>query len=182
MNFTELPVLAHETVLIRELVTGDIQAWYDYLSLPQVFEHTSWNIQAPGELADYVWKPEEFTPSSLLRFAVALRSTNRLVGTAGFHTVSPQNRTAEIAYDLAPEMWGRGIATAICRELVRWAHASAGIVRVQASVLESNARSARVLERSGFVREGLLRSYRFVRGSPRNFFMYAHVTNLSATT
>lgn len=177
MKFTELPALKHEDVFLRELVGGDIQAWYNYLCLVEVFEHTSWNVQAQSELVHYVWKPEEFTPSSLLRFAVALRSTNQLVGTAGFHTVSPQNRTAEIAYDLAPEMWGKGMATAICRELVRWAHTSAGIIRVQASVLESNARSIRVLERCGFVREGLLRSYRIVRGSPGNFFMYSHVAN-----
>ena len=169
--------MEHEVVFIRELLSGDIQAWYDYLCLQEVFEHTSWNVQAQSELAHYVWKPEEFTPSSLLRFAVALKSTNRLVGTAGFHTVSPQNRTAEIAYDLTPEMWGKGIATATCRELVRWAHTSADIIRVQASVLESNARSTRVLERCDFVREGLLRSYRFVRGSPGNFFMYSHVAN-----
>jgi ribosomal-protein-alanine N-acetyltransferase len=169
--------MEHEVVFIRELLSGDIQAWYDYLCLQEVFEHTSWNVQAQSELAHYVWKPEEFTPSSLLRFAVALKSTNRLVGTAGFHTVSPQNRTAEIAYDLTPEMWGKGIATATCRELVRWAHTSADIIRVQASVLESNARSIRVLERCDFVREGLLRSYRVVRGSPGNFFMYSHVAN-----
>ncbi len=169
--------MEHEVVFIRELLSGDIQAWYDYLCLQEVFEHTSWNVQAQSELAHYVWKPEEFTPSSLLRFAVALKSTNRLVGTAGFHTVSPQNRTAEIAYDLTPEMWGKGIATATCRELVRWAHTSADIIRVQASVLESNARSTRVLERCDFAREGLLRSYRFVRGSPGNFFMYSHVAN-----
>jgi ribosomal-protein-alanine N-acetyltransferase len=169
--------MEHEVVFIRELLSRDIQDWYDYLCLQEVFEHTSWNVQAQSELAHYVWKPEEFTPSSLLRFAVALKSTNRLVGTAGFHTVSPQNRTAEIAYDLTPEMWGKGIATAICRELVRWAHTSVDIVRVQALVLESNARSTRVLERCDFVREGLLRSYRFVRGSPGTFFMYSHVAN-----
>jgi ribosomal-protein-alanine N-acetyltransferase len=79
-------------------------------------------------------------------------------------------------------MWGKGMATAICRELVRWAHASAGIIRVQASVLESNARSIGVLERCGFVREGLLRSYRIVRGSPGNFFMYSHVAKLPKET
>jgi len=39
---------------------------------------------------------------SLLRLAIGLRSTGELVGTAGFHKVQTQNRSAEIAYDLAP--------------------------------------------------------------------------------
>ena len=44
-----------------------------------------------------------------------------------------------------------------------------------ATALESNERSARVLERCGYQREGLLRSYRLVRGQPGNFFMYSHL-------
>jgi len=178
VDFADLPALEHDVVVIRAIEAGDIQAWYDYLCLPEVFGHTSWNVHAPDELDHYVWKREAFTPSSLLRFAIALAATGELVGTAGFHSVSPQNRTAEIAYDLAPRMWGKGIATAVCRELVRWAHTSAGVIRVQASVLETNARSARVLERCGFAREGLLRSYRLVRGTPGNFFMYSHVAEV----
>ena len=180
MKFTALPAFEYEGVLLRALEASDIEAWYRYLSMPVVFEHTSWNLHEASELAPYAWLPEEFTPSSLLRFAIALKSTNQLVGTAGFHTVSPQNQSAEIAYDLAPELWGKGIATAVCRELVHWAHTCASVIRVQASVLQSNARSAAVLERCGFEREGLLRSYRIVRGVPSNFIMYSHVASTSA--
>jgi ribosomal-protein-alanine N-acetyltransferase len=42
-------------------------------------------------------------------------------------------------------------------------------------VLEANVRSAGLLERCGFLREGLLRSYRRVRGRSGNFYMYSHV-------
>lgn len=175
MRFTSLPSFEHELVHLRPIAEQDIEHWFRYLSETAVFEHTSWNVKAPSELAHYVWKPEEFTESSLLRFAIALRASNVLVGTAGFHTVSAQNATAEIAYDLAQEHWGKGIALAVCKCLTEWAHSSAKLVRVQATVLESNARSMRVLEHAGFEREGFLRSYRNVRGTPGNFYMYAHV-------
>lgn len=175
MHFADLPQLEHELVRLRPMTAGDIQPWFDYLSLPQVYEHTSWNVQAPDELSHCAWMPEQFTASSPLRFAIALRAGDALVGSAGFHTVAPANASAEIAYDLAPLWWGKGIATAVCAELVRWAHASAGVVRVQATALDTNQRSAAVLERCGFQREGLLRAYRKVRGVPRDFFMFAHV-------
>lgn len=175
MLFSALPELRHELVVLRALENADIQPWFDYLSLPQVFEHTSWDLREPAELAPYVWRPECFTASSMLRFAVALRSSRALIGTAGFHTVSPQNASAEIAYDLAPAYWGRGIASAVCAALLDWAHGTQGLVRVQATVLESNTRSAAVLTRCGFLREGLLRAYRQVRGRPGDFEMYAHV-------
>jgi ribosomal-protein-alanine N-acetyltransferase len=177
MQFSSLPLLEHDLVALRPITSADIKPWFDYLTKPEVYEHTSWNVQSPSELSNYAWKPEEFTPSSLLRFAVALRSSNELVGTAGFHTVSPQNETAELAYDIAPTLWGKGIASAVCAALSQWAHSSAGIVRVQATVLESNSRSIAVLQRCGFQREGLLHSYRKVRGKHGNFYMYAHVTS-----
>ncbi|MEY8688495.1 MAG: GNAT family N-acetyltransferase [Leptothrix sp. (in: b-proteobacteria)] len=175
MHFSELPESAHALVALRPVERADLAAWYDYLSLPVVFEHTSWNIQSAADLTPFVWAPEACTPSSPLRLAIVLRSNNQLVGTVGFHTVSPENRSAEIAYDLAPALWGQGIATHLCRRLVEWAHAQAGLVRVQATVLASNERSARVLQRCGFQREGLLRSYRQVRGQAGDFWMYAHV-------
>jgi ribosomal-protein-alanine N-acetyltransferase len=175
MYFTDLPELQHDLVYLRALEASDIDDWYDYLRLPVVFEHTSWNVQTATELAPNAWSAQALSASSPVRFAIARKSDNRLVGTAGFHTVSPLNQSAELAYDLAPGMWGRGIATAVCIELVAWAHTAAKIIRVQATVLESNQRSAQVLARVGFSREGLLRSYRLVRGVPGNFYMYSHV-------
>jgi ribosomal-protein-alanine N-acetyltransferase len=152
-----------------------MEPWFQYLSQPEVFEHTSWNVQDSSELLQYAWTPEAFDEASPLRFAVALKSSDALVGTAGFHSVSPGDRRAEIAYDIAPNHWGKGIASAVCAALVAWAHAEAGVIRVQATVLESNVRSIAVLERCGFRREGFLHSYRRVRSRHGNFWMYAHL-------
>jgi ribosomal-protein-alanine N-acetyltransferase len=175
MQFSRLPDCTHDLVLLRPLEVHDLPAWFGYLSLPRVVEHTSWNLRAVDDLASYVTGAEPATPSSRLRLAIALRSTGELIGTAGFHTVSPENRSAEIAYDLAPSMWGKGIASHVCAALTGWAHGDAGVMRVQATTLESNTRSCKVLERCGFRREGLLRSFRMVRGRPGDFFMYSHL-------
>lgn len=175
MQFTELPQCDHDLVTLRRIRASDLAAWYGYLSLPAVFEHTSWDLRSVDGLAPYVAGVEPSSASSRLRLCIALRSSDELIGTAGFHSVSPENRSAEIAYDLSPSMWGKGVATHVCTVLTGWAHSDAGVLRVQATTLESNERSARVLERCGYLREGLLRSYRLVRGEPGNFFMYSHV-------
>ena len=39
----------------------------------------------------------------------------------------------------------------------------------------TKTRSARVLDRCGLEKEGLLRQHRMVRGTPGNFFMYSHI-------
>ena len=175
MLFERLPESNHELVSLRPITEADLPVWYAYLSVPNVVEHTSWNLADLKELSPYVWDPSANTESSFLRLAIALRSTGEIVGTAGFHTVQPRNRSAEIAYDLAPSMWGKGIATSVCQQLAAWAHDSVGLLRVQATVLESNVPSMAVLKRCGFLREGLLRSYRLVRGRPGDFYMYISV-------
>jgi ribosomal-protein-alanine N-acetyltransferase len=175
MNFTVLPVSSLAGYRLRHLAGSDVPAWFGYLSRREVFEHTSWSVSSPDALLPFVWSPETNTPDRLLRLAVVRADDDALVGTIGFHTVSAANSTAEIAFDLMPAVWGRGIAASLCRAVVDWGHRHVGLVRIQATVLHSNARSQRVLERCGFEREGLLRSYRRVGGTPGDFFMYAHV-------
>ncbi|WP_146042156.1 GNAT family N-acetyltransferase [Chromobacterium sinusclupearum] len=67
------------------------------------------------------------------------------------------------------------MAAAACASLLRWRHRHVGLVRIQATALPANHRSIQVLERNGFEREGLLRSYRKVRGPSRDFWMYSHI-------
>ena len=47
------------------------------------------------------------------------------------------------------------------------------LVRIQAAAVDTNVGSQRVLDRCGFVREGMLRSYRLIRGEPRDFWKYS---------
>jgi len=180
--YSALPTSEHELVALRPIVEADLLDWYTYLSQPVVYEHTSWNLSSKDDLAHYANSSAPASAESLLRLAVALRSSGKLVGTVGFHSVSPRDSRAELAFDLSPEVWGRGIATYACAALVDWAHEQAGVVRVQATALQSNPRSAAVLLRCGFEFEGLLRSYRMVRGTPGDFGMYAHLASGSSVT
>lgn len=180
MLFTKLPTVHHPDVRIRPTEARDLAAWADYLRDPRVYEHTSWNLQSESELEKYVWEAQEHTPGSLFQVAIACVHTDRLLGSIGFHTVSGVHRSAELSYDLAPTHWGRGIGTAAAKALTRWAHESAAVRRVQATVLQSNVRSRAVLERCDFVQEGLLRSYRQVRGRPGDFWMYSHIDTAAA--
>lgn len=181
MLFSFLPTIQHPDVYVRPIEHPDLAIWSEYLRDQRVFEHTSWNLQSDSELEKYVWEAQSHTPDSLFRLAVACVHSNQLVGTFGFHTVFSAHRSAELAYDLAPTHWGRGIGTAGAQGFTRWAHESARVTRVQATVLQSNVRSRAVLERSGFVQEGLLRSYRQVRGRPGDFWMYAHIEGHAVT-
>lgn len=55
------------------------------------------------------------------------------------------------------------------------------VLRVQATALQSNTRSRKLMERCGFECEGLLKSFRLVRGVPGDFWMFSHVAAISQT-
>ncbi|MEG2030768.1 MAG: GNAT family N-acetyltransferase [Janthinobacterium sp.] len=177
MKQPALPPCDHPLVELRPLRPDDVADWYAYLREPEVIRHTSWNLRDINDLYVLYNGYQDDAPDTPLRFAIAERATGRLVGTLGFNHLSMQHRQAELAYDLAPAWWGRGIATALCQAACDWALRTQRWVRVQAVVLDTNAASVRVLEKAGFEREGWLRSYRVVRGTPGDFFMYARVAH-----
>jgi len=154
---------------------SDLPSWYGYLSNPDVVAHTSWNLQSENDLLPIFDALDSELPSSIRRLAIISDLTGELIGTIGFHTVSDVNRTAEIAYDLAPTHWGKGVASAVCSAVTQWSFSAFGFIRVQGTVLETNVGSARVLQKCRYRHEGLLRSFRMVRGIPGNFQLYARL-------
>lgn len=78
---------------------------------------------------------------------------------------------------MAPAYWGRGLATRLCEDVTRWGFDALDFIRVQATVFVGNERSDRVLLKCGFRHEGLLRSFRLVRGTPGDFNLYARLAS-----
>jgi RimJ/RimL family protein N-acetyltransferase len=63
--------------------------------------------------------------------------------------------SAEIGYWLAETCWGRGIATEAVRALTVAALAEPDLWRLEAGVFAWNTASMRVLQKAGYVREGI---------------------------
>lgn len=168
----DYPALNVPGMRLRAMRGEDAADWFAYLRDEQVTCHTSWRLDGKGTLTDLIRAYSQPDRSHSMRLAIA-GPDDRLVGTVGLNEIAPAQRRAEIAYDIAPAHWRQGLATQACAALTGWALQTLGFARIQATVLDSNAASAAVLERCGFHREGLLRAYRVVRGEPRHFWMYA---------
>lgn len=85
------------------------------------------------------------------------------------------HRSAEIGYWLSEQYWGRGIVTEAVRALTEHAFASFDLCRIWANVFAWNPGSMRVLEKAGFVREGLLRKAATKEGQTIDVVLYALV-------
>lgn len=159
--------------MLRPLRRSDSAAWYAYLSDSRTTEHTSWPEVSAVMIAGVVDRLiGEYGAGTSLRWALARRSDDELVGTCGYTRIDAGQAAAELAYDLAPAFWGRGVMRSAVDAAVDWAFTDGGLQRVEALVMVTNSRSIRLLERCGFARERHLPGHRIARGTPRDFWCY----------
>jgi len=84
-------------------------------------------------------------------------------------------RSANFGYWLGEPFWGRGIATAAVQMVAPWAMTRFGLSRLEAGVFSWNPASMRVLEKSGFVCEGVSRASVHKDGEVIDRVIYAMV-------
>lgn len=82
---------------------------------------------------------------------------------------------AELGYWVGRRHWGRGFMTRVVGLFAPWAMEELHLERLQATVLDFNAASARVLEKNGFVEEGLLRRAVTKHGRVHDLRMFGRI-------
>lgn len=109
-----------------------------------------------------------------VRFAIDVEG--RAVGGIGLRLGEDiAYRSAELGYWVGVEYWGRGIATAAVPVVTRYGFEELDLLRIFAHVFQRNAASARVLEKCGYQREGVLRSSAVKDGEVLDEYLYASV-------
>lgn len=173
MRIADPPTVDLTGVRLRPVELDDIPAWYEYLRLPHVVEHTSWNLADEHDLDAVVSRFNSTDAASPIRFVIEQTDSRQFAGTIGFHSIALENKTAEVGYDLHPDCWGRGIATAACKAVTNWGLRVRGFAQVQAITLKTNEKSQQVLRRCDFDFEKVLPALRLVRGVPRDFLLFS---------
>lgn len=106
--------------------------------------------------------------------AIAAAQTDEVLGAIGLTVVGSHN--VGIGYWIVPEQRRRGIATRAVRLLALWALDHLGVARVELYLVVGNVASARVAERAGFKREGVLRNYLAMHGEAYDCAMYSLIS------
>lgn len=81
-------------------------------------------------------------------------------------------KDAEIGYFILPEFYSRGIATEAVRQICQEAFNTLDIIRITGLVYSPNVPSKRVLEKNGFVCEGLMKQAVDKNGSIYDLCIY----------
>ena len=88
----------------------------------------------------------------------AMVQDGRVVGGVSLR-IARGKRRAEVGYELARWLWGRGLMTEAVSAVIDEAFRRLPIIKITATATAANARSIRLLERLGMQREALLRQH-----------------------
>lgn len=106
-------------------------------------------------------------------FLIFSRDSGELLGSVGG---AIEKHRMQFGYCLARDAWGNGFATEAARAFLAAAFELPSLWRVQAFCDLENLASARVLEKAGLEREGILRRYMVMPNlgdEPRDLYCYA---------
>ncbi|MFP6561922.1 GNAT family N-acetyltransferase [Paraburkholderia sp. B3] len=103
---------------------------------------------------------------------IELQGTGEVVGDCALFHAEEQCRRAEVGFSLQRGHWGNGYMSQAVSALIEHAFGTLCLRRIEADIDPRNAASARLLERLGFVREGLLRERWVVGGEVSDSALY----------
>ena len=167
------------------------------LRMPQVTDHSDWAALREGS-RDFLtpWEPtwplDDLTRSAFRRrirryaedlrtdqgyaFLIIRSSDNALVG--GLTLANVRRGVAQagsLGYWMGQPFARRGYMTAAVRALIPFAFATLRLHRLEAACIPTNNASIRLLEKTGFVREGYARDYLCINGIWQDHLLYGRL-------
>lgn len=144
-------------VTLRPFVPGDKERLAELADNVNIFRNLRDGFPHPYTVADagrFIAMSMGFDPPH----AFAIEYQGEYIGNIGIHPKEDIYRLgSEIGYFLGEAYWHKGIMPRAVRLACNYAFRELGIIRIDTGVFDYNLASQRVLEKCGFVREGVFR-------------------------
>ncbi|MFT5885114.1 MAG: ribosomal-protein-alanine N-acetyltransferase [Arcticibacterium sp.] len=153
MNITLRPLHLEDKAVIAKLA-DNVNIWSsvrDYFPHPYTQRDAEWFIEH-----SLAMKVQE-------NFAITYNENFCGIISANVQT-DVYRKSAEMGYWIGEPFWGKGIATKATDLICDYTFQNLGVERIFSSVFEYNKASIRVLEKSGFEKEGVFRKAIFKKG------------------
>ncbi len=174
----QIPELQTDRLKLSPFTHADAADVFAYAKNPKVAKTVTWHAhQTVDDSLAFInfisGKPVIDGEKKI--FVWALRDPNKSNVAIGSISFSQRNSIAgQIDYALNADYWGKGLMTEAAEAVVKFAfNGYPELVRIQATCLENNIGSRRVMEKIGMQFEGIARAGMFVKGKPVNVAIYA---------
>lgn len=154
----EKKTLSTNRLVLRAFTMEDLADFYEYCKDPDTGIHAGWkpheSIEESRDILHHFIEEREV-------WAICEKQSGKVIGSIGLHRDSKRRRNFNqcrmMGYVLSKAYWGQGLMTEAAKEVLRHAFEDLGLEMVTISHFSYNQRSARVIEKLGFHREGVLR-------------------------
>ena len=168
------PTLHTARLLLRPFTEADTDAIYALGSNPTVLRY--WDAPPWSERAQadrFITNCKKMAEEGRgVRLAIERSADGEFIGWCSLMNWDPDFRSAMIGYCFAEAAWGQGFATEAAGAVLQWAFDSLDLNRVESGADTRNRASERVLEKLGFVREGVRRESCIVNGEVSDDSVY----------
>ncbi len=174
-----MTIRVNEQISLSQIRKGDEDALVRWLNDPVLQRNTlripyPYRVQHGREYIDYV-RAMKSEHGKLTEWAIR-DASGYLIGGIGFSRVyGKYSHKDEMGYWLGEPYRGKGIMTQVVDKICNVGFNVYKLLRIEAPIFEFNAASGRVLEKNGFVAEGILHNYFLKNDKPVDVKMYARI-------
>lgn len=175
INFLPFIELETERLLLRRVVTDDADQVFALRSDPETMKYIPRPLVTSKEeaLEHIKMIDDKIESGEGINWAITLKGDPKLLGIIGHYRIKPENYRAEIGYMLHPDYHGKGIITEAVKAVVIYGFEQMKLHSIEAIIDPGNEASAKVLEKSGFVKEAHLRENECFNGKFLDTVIYS---------
>lgn len=169
------PILETKRLVLRKVTKEDANSILSYLSDTEVMKYYGLEpFKSINDALDEIsWYQSIHSNKTGIRWGITLKEQGMVIGSCGFLNMVSQHFRTEIGFELSKEHWGKGIAGEAVEAIISYGFEHMNFQRIEALIEPANLSSQKLVEKMGFIREGLLRNYEFTGGKFDNLFMYS---------
>ncbi|MEE9431259.1 MAG: GNAT family N-acetyltransferase [Melioribacteraceae bacterium] len=157
--FISLPKLETERLFLRKLEYADKRDIFEYANIPESSKYLPWDVhESEMDTLDFLnITYDRYNNDKAASWGIELKSSRKIIGTAGFATLDKENFSGEIGYVISKDFWDKGYATEAGNAILKFGFEQMQLNRIEARCHIDNKGSARVLEKLGMSFAGILR-------------------------
>ncbi|WP_395055997.1 GNAT family N-acetyltransferase [Flavobacterium sp.] len=178
-SFLPFKDLESERLLLRQITSNDVKEIFELRSNPETMKYIPRPLvttidEAMGHIKMIQDKIET---NEGINWAITLKNSPKMIGIIGHYRVRWEHFRSEIGYMLLPEYHGKGIASEAIQLMIHYGFNDMKMHSLEAIIDPKNIASAKVLEKTNFVKEAHLIQNEFYDGKFLDTVIYSILTN-----
>jgi ribosomal-protein-alanine N-acetyltransferase len=159
------PELITDRFFLQQIFPKDQQFIFQGLSHPDVIPFYGVRYDSfEATKKQMEWYEKSYNDGTGGPWKIVDKNTGEKIGVVAYYFHKPEHKKAEVGFWIFPQYWNKGIVTEVLKVVIEYCQQQKDIHRLEAFVEEGNVASIKVLEKVGFVCEGMMKDCEIKNG------------------